>query len=512
MHNYFGYIRVSTARQGERGVSLQEQHDAIARYAQANGITVCEWFEERITAAKTGRPVFSRMLDKLRDDKARGIVIHKIDRGARNLRDWACLGELLDAGMDVRFAHEALDMKSRGGRLAADIQAVVAADFIRNLKDETRKGMYGRLKQGLLPLPAPLGYLDNGGGKPKTVCPISGPLIRRAFEAYATGQYSLHMLADEMHELGVRSRFGARVPHGAWARIIRNPFYMGLIRLKSTEECFQGIHEPLITSAIYDSVQEVLAGRMPKRTRVHDFTYRRIFHCRHCGNLLIGERQKGHVYYRCHTRNCRRSCLREEALESALLDALRQLEFSPQEIRLLRMEAEKLCCLRASNQDQLLDSLRLRNDATRSRLERLTDAYIDRMLTKDAFESRRKDLIREQLTIADEIRRLESGDGDVNASIESILELAISVYSTYELSKATEKRELVKNIFSNRTVAGKSIGLTMRKPYRAMADRPTGSCGAPSRSTTRTWEKWLMYVARLFVEDEKKRKVDQIKY
>jgi hypothetical protein len=44
---------------------------------------------------------------------------------------------------------------------------VVAADFIRNLREETKKGFYGRLKQGLFPPPAPLGYPGCGGGKPK---------------------------------------------------------------------------------------------------------------------------------------------------------------------------------------------------------------------------------------------------------------------------------------------------------------------------------------------------------
>jgi site-specific DNA recombinase len=59
---YFGYIRVSTPRQGEHGVSLQEQRDAIVRYAQRNALEVAAWFEEREAAAKRGRPVFNKML------------------------------------------------------------------------------------------------------------------------------------------------------------------------------------------------------------------------------------------------------------------------------------------------------------------------------------------------------------------------------------------------------------------------------------------------------------------
>src|SRR4051812_13248000 len=104
MSRCYAYIRVSTVKQGERGVSLQEQRAAITAYAQRQRIEIIEWFEERLTAAKRGRPLFTRMLKQLRHGKANGLVIHKIDRGARNLRDWADLGELIDSGMAVHFA------------------------------------------------------------------------------------------------------------------------------------------------------------------------------------------------------------------------------------------------------------------------------------------------------------------------------------------------------------------------------------------------------------------------
>src|SRR5207245_11339384 len=125
--------------------SLQEQKGAIENYSHRFGLKIDQWFEERETAAKHGRPVFTQMLKLLRQGKARGVIIHKIDRSARNLKDWADLGEMIDAGIEVHFANESLDLHSRGGRLSADIQAVVAADYIRNLREETRKGFYGSL-------------------------------------------------------------------------------------------------------------------------------------------------------------------------------------------------------------------------------------------------------------------------------------------------------------------------------------------------------------------------------
>jgi site-specific DNA recombinase len=149
--SYFSYVRVSTQRQGEFGTSLTEQKAAIERYAAKFNLDITEQYEERETAARQGRPVFLEMLKLLRKGKACGVIIHKIDRSARNLKDWADLGSLIDSGLEVHFASESLDLNSRGGRLSADIQAVVAADYIRNLREEVKKGFYGRLKQGLYP-------------------------------------------------------------------------------------------------------------------------------------------------------------------------------------------------------------------------------------------------------------------------------------------------------------------------------------------------------------------------
>jgi len=195
MNRFVGYIRVSTVKQGE-GVSLAEQREAIERFAAKHELSIVEWYEELETAAKRGRPAFGRMIKGLSRGDADGVIIHKIDRSARNLRDWADLGELIDRGIAVHFAAEGLDLGSRGGRLSADIQAVVAADYIRNLREETRKGFYGRLKQGIWPLAAPLGYINTGAGKPKEIDPKRGPLIRQAFELYATRKYGLRSLAD----------------------------------------------------------------------------------------------------------------------------------------------------------------------------------------------------------------------------------------------------------------------------------------------------------------------------
>src|SRR5437867_322068 len=204
MGKFFAYARVSTPRQGEKGVSLPEQKQAIERYARAHGLEITRWIEERESASQTGRPAFTQMLRLLRLGKVQGVIIHKIDRSARNLEDWALVGKLVDTGVDVHFATENVDMRTVSGRLSADIQAVVAAHYSRNLREEVKKGLYGRLKQGFYPFGAPIGYLDQGSAKPKVPNPVSAPFIEKAFELYCTGEYSLHELAHEMFAKGLR--------------------------------------------------------------------------------------------------------------------------------------------------------------------------------------------------------------------------------------------------------------------------------------------------------------------
>jgi site-specific DNA recombinase len=486
MRKFFGYIRVSTARQGEHGVSLQEQRDAITRYATRNSLTIIAWYEERETAAKRGRPVFNEMLRSLRRGKAQGIVIHKIDRSARNLKDWADLGELIDQGIEVHFVNESLDLHSRGGRLSADIQAVVAADYIRNLKEETRKGFYGRLKQGLYPLPAPLGYLNRGKGKPKELDSQKAPLVKKAFELYSTGRYNLHSLTDEMFRLGIRNQRGGTVTVNGWSVILNNPFYIGLIRLRRSGETFQGIHEPLISKSLFDRVQSILRGKTNTRMQLHDFLFRRLIACAQCKYSLIGERQRGHIYYRCHTKACPPICVREDTVEKAVLCTLLPLQFNEEEKSYLAKKIAWLTEHWEQEQASVVNALQLRLRKLTERLARLTDAYLDGVIEKDLFEERKSALLMERKDIEENLAQAKEGKQSVADRLAEFLELAGSAYIEYKIGLPEEKRDLLKVVTSNRSVAGKKLELTLSLPFNEMANRYQNSNSTPGREIART--------------------------
>lgn len=487
MKKFYGYVRVSTVRQGERGVSLQEQREAITRYSKNHGIEIGEWFEERETAARSGRPQFGRMLKLLRQGRADGLIIHKIDRSARNLRDWARLGELLDAGVDVRFVTESLDMQSRGGRLSADIQAVVAADYIRNLKEEVRKGFQGRLRQGLYPMKAPVGYEDNGGGKRKTPHPVMGPLVRQAFELYATGRYTLDTLVDEMFQRGLRSRVGKRVPRNSMSTLLNNPFYLGLIRIKKTGETFPGVHEPIVSKAVFEQVQDVLQGKAVKKLKRHEFLFRGLLVCRGCQNKLCGEEQKGHTYYRCHTKVCPTRCVRHEVVSAAVEGALRPLRFSTEELRVLVSISSDLKEDWAGERQKHVQNLRLQRDALSQRIARLTDVYVEGGLEKPLFEERKEALLVERLDVEARIRELEDDSGAGQNKLRLFLELAGRAWLSYKTAPVALKREIIENVTSNRIVDGKNVLVELNLPYSELANRPKFSNGRAYRDTLRTF-------------------------
>jgi site-specific DNA recombinase len=498
---YFAYTRVSTAKQGERGVSLQEQQDAIQKYAQRFGLAIKEWFEERESAAKRGRPVFTRMLRLLRQGKAQGIIIHKIDRSARNLKDWADLGEMIDAGIEVHFANESLDLHTRGGRLSADIQAVVAADYIRNLREETRKGFYGRLKQGLYPLPAPIGYSDRGKGKPKEVNPNMGPLVAKAFELYGTGTFSLHRLLEELNRLGLRNRYGNNVSLNGLSTILNNPFYIGLIRVAATSEMFPGQHQPLVNKTLFERVQKILQGKTVDRLIRHDFVFRRLMRCTSCGYSLTGESKKGHVYYRCHTSTCPTTAVREESVDSALTMSFDRLELDASELDYLQEWVHETRLQQDSRREQELPRLKLRLDSIHMRLNRLTDALIDGLLEKPLFDGRKNAVLLEEREVKDQILDWEQNGGRGLARLEKFLELAQSASLLYKTADPSEKRDLIRELTSNLRVSGKNIVVEPKLAVQAIAERPKSLIGSPSRGVPRTWERILEQLLEHFEKE-----------
>ena len=510
MKRYFAYIRVSTIKQGEKGVSLSEQREMVERYAVQQGLTIAQWFEERETASKIGRPLFNQMLTSLKSRRADGVIIHKVDRSARNRWDWAEVMQLRDFGIDVHFAGESLDLSTPSGILAADIQAVMAVHYSRNLSEETKKGYYGRLKQGLSPFPAPLGYLNNGRGKLKTIDPVLGPLVKGAFELYGTGRYSLMRLVEEMYSRGLRTRAtqkypgGERVGRSAIAAMLSNPFYIGVLHVKKVNRTFLGNHEPLISRELFERVQEALTGKMQRRVLKHSFPFSRLIYCALCGRALVGETHKGYTYYRCHSKHVSIS-LREGLIEDQLARVFLKLQLSDEESSLIDLLLSETKQNWEQHMKEARRSEELRIAVIDEKLERLTEAYIEGMLDKASLEKRKTTLLLERRESERRVAEIGSGGGGECSQWEKNVELIKAVYSLYETGNREEKCELVKSVMSNRIASHKTLDLTLRFPFSEIAKRPAVQSGCPPRTALRKFWRELLNAIVTPVQKDKAR-------
>ena len=82
------------------------------------------------------------------------------------------------------------------------------------------------------------------------------PLVRKAFELYATGNFAIHEVRNRMNEVGLVAYTGKRFSVSNYQAFFKNPFYYGV--MLSSGELFEGKHEPIISKRLFDEVQAVM--------------------------------------------------------------------------------------------------------------------------------------------------------------------------------------------------------------------------------------------------------------
>lgn len=459
MKQCFGYVRVSTVKQGD-GVSLEEQKASILEFAQRKNLVVCQWWEEKETASKQGRPVFNKMVSELKRGGATGLIVHKIDRSARNYHDWDIIGDLADNGIDIHIATESFDFNTYGGRMAADFMQVVAANYGRNLKNEVRKGQLGQLKRGMLPWSAPIGYINNGKRKLKTPDPVFAPLVALAFKIYADGNHPIRALIVEMERRGLRTKNGRPLSKGCMEKLLSNPFYCGIILVKRSGLIFDGAHKPIITPALFKRVQDIKSGRTAKKLTRHNHLFRGLLGCENCSNSLYGELHKGRVYYRCHTPSCPITSLREDQIEQTVIELLSGLRLPTIESDQLHERLSKL--IGADGAEKAMQSLKLQIAKVKNRLNKLTDLLLDDLIDSVVFQDKKQALLIEQKDLEIQLAEGEGNRADPD-NVVKFLELANSLAQLYISAAKEQKRRIVQWATLNRRVTEKSLCLEPSK-------------------------------------------------
>ncbi len=405
------YIRVSTKEQTEN-LSLSTQLKACEEYCERQGFKVLARFREEGESAKTAdRTQLQKLLHFCRTNKGRVqfVVVFNLTRFAREKYDhFALRAHLKSLGISLRSATEPIDDTSTGKLMEGVLAAF--AQFDNDVRsDRTRGGMKAALELGRWTFLAPLGYLNapRSTGKSLIPDPERAPLVKRAFQHFATGRFTKDEVRKNAIALGLKTRRGEPVPSQTFDAMLRNHVYIGRIDVPDFGVSTRGDFDPLVTEAIFFRVQAILDGRYevtaPRQRNDPDFPLRGYVRCETCGKPLTASWSKGrsnyYAYYHCRGR-CRAVNIVKTKLEDLFVEELRRLQPTAGFMRLVKDRVLDAWRELKGDAQQRIAEIERKQKTIRERLDRLDEAFLyERSIDIDTYD-RHRDKLREELTIA----------------------------------------------------------------------------------------------------------------
>jgi site-specific DNA recombinase len=219
------YLRVSTDEQAQSGVSLDAQRTKIAAYALLYGLDIVATFTDAGASGKTmDRPGLKAALRTLRDGRADSLIVVKLDRLTRSVRD---LGSLIDeyfsAGRyGLLSVGEQIDTRSAAGRFMLNVLGSVAQWERETIAERTATALRHKRDRRQVYNHTPLGF-DRVGGQ----------LVRNDAEAAIVARIrtmrdqgaSLHRIADELNRTGATGKQGGRFHASTVRSILANEIH-----------------------------------------------------------------------------------------------------------------------------------------------------------------------------------------------------------------------------------------------------------------------------------------------
>jgi hypothetical protein len=267
------------------------------------------------------------------------------------------------------------------------------------------------------------------------------------------------------------------------SRMLNNPFYMGIIRIKG--QTFNGLHEPLISPALFKQVEAMLKNNGNQKIVKHDFLFKRLIKCKSCGYSLIAETQKGNTYYRCHTKGCETKGIRESHVSLVLNMNFKGIQLYKAENDILNGYMQDLRDTSEQKQEEFLRSAKLQVASAEKKLELLMDHFFEQGLEREIYERRKTRLLVELKEKESTQKKLERQKDIILRKTERFLELSKSLTGTFKIGNPEEKLELIKTVTSNLSVQGKKLIVTMRSPFFELGNPLDVPSGAPTRDTPR---------------------------
>ena len=442
------YLRVSSIKQTHTAIDIDADGNSIATQREECDSKVrsieAPLSKEFIEPGKSAqsiekRPVFRELLAYLKDHSEVGyLVVYSRSRAFRNAIDAAITKRTLDL-LGVRLISCKEDF---GTGYMADAMETVSDVFnelqVRQSGEDMKQklrhkalsgGTIGRAKLGYLNIRAEQdGRLFNSSG----LDGIRAPLVRKVFELYSTGDYTIERLAAAATDLGLTTRPSARSPReqpvgtSKLHQLLSDPYYAGWVTFQG--QLIRGRHEAIITQQLFDQVQDVLLRRSARgqRDRVLFHYLKGMLWCERCcqagrQSRLIYTEAKGrngqyHSYYLCRGKQegvCTLPHLAVWQVEAAVEGAYGRLRlpdgFHADVVRQVEAVVADQTRLTREVQDKLHRQLRRIEQREQRLIDLAADGLLDRSKILERSNAIQGERVRVQASLNETNSELELG-------------------------------------------------------------------------------------------------------
>ena len=428
------YIRVSTDEQALHGLSLDSQREALTAYAKEHNMQIVDIYaDEGITARKAlnKRLQFQRLISDVKAGKIDLILVTKLDRWFRNIKDYHNTQEILEKhNCNWRTIYENYDTSTASGRLHINIMLSVNQDECDRTSERIKAVFeHKKDKKEATTGAMPLGYkvVDKKIVKDEALA----PLVNDVFD-YFEAHNNKNGTANYINE-----KYGTTYHYNTIARMLKKPIYKG---------CFSGIEgfcEPYIDKSRWDKIQALTERNIKVRHNERVYTYSGLLICAECGLHLAGASTKyvkadGSIkyykHYRCTNAVVRKWCSHNLSIKEENIDKFIVANLSKE------LEHYKATYDIKTKQ---VDYTNKRNKIER-KIARLKDLYINELITMDEYKA---DLSK----FNDELNKIPTDTVKVDLkAIEMLLNMDIdSLY--YELT-CEERQVLIRSVIKSITI------------------------------------------------------------
>ena len=454
------YIRVSTDEQADKGYSQRNQEEVLRKYCEINGITVRKVIYEDHSAKTFNRPEWIKLLTFLRKNKNKSdlVLFTKWDRFSRNAPDaYQMISMLKSLGVEPQAVEQPLDMTVPENKMMLAIY--LTAPEIENDRRALNVfyGMRRARKEGRFMATAPIGYVNRtleGGLKRIVPKEPQASIIKWAFKELKQGRYSTEQVWKRAREKGLNCC------KNAFLMVVRNPVYCGKIvvpKYKDEEtHMVPGLHEPLISEALFYQVQDVLDGR--KRvfntsiTSMDTLPLRGFLGCSRCNRILTGSASKGRSSYY-HYYHCSSACgyrKKAEEVNDTFVSALSEYNLNEKaagifKVVILDVYSNSSQHRREAKKKHIAQITELNNKLTKARELLLADDIdaVDYKTIKAETEHKINVLEAELSELDDKIAKIPDLEPIVDSAIHTLTRIDV----IYCKSDNEQKRKIIGSMY-----------------------------------------------------------------